>query len=209
MAALPNVQNVMRLGFTGTLNNQPFFTGTHVKYSGPSLDVTALNAMCLTWANTWGTYLSPIMSSGATLRTVEAWDLSSPAGTYGSANTSKAGTLAGNDLTNSVAQCISLKVNYRWRGGHPRMYLPPPTRAETVNGTQWTAGFQSTAQAAVRTWLTGMNNASSGGTTFKVCCVRYINAKQIINPPLVLEVADVLVHSRIDSQRRRLGKEII
>ena len=209
MARLPDVANVLRLGFSGTINTSPFMVTLHAQYTGPALGTTALNAMCSTWATTWDASFKNLYPSGTALRTVEAWDLTSPAGPYGSANVALAGTLVGGGLANSAALCISWKVNYRWRGGHPRSYLPPPTSAETSNGNLWSVGFQSTAQTQARNFLTAMNATSSAGTTFKLCLVKYIEAGVILPVPKVLLFADALVHNRIDTQRRRLGKEVI
>lgn len=209
MPRLPDVPQVLRVGFSGTINTSPFMVGVHLQYTGASLDTTGLNAMCSTWAGLWDTAFKNMYPNGTALRTVEAWDLTSPAGAYGSANTNFAGTLVGGGLANSAALCISWKVNYRWRGGHPRSYLPPPTSAETSGGNKWSVAFQSTAQTQARLFRTSMNASASGGTTFKMVCVKYYEDKQLLVTPKVLLIADALVHDRIDTQRRRLGKEII
>lgn len=209
MPPLPPVPQVLRTGYSGTINNQPFMVTQHLQYTGSSLDSTGLNSLCASLATAWDANFKNMYPTGTALRTVEAWDLSSPAGAYGSANVNLAGTLIGGGLSNQTALCITWKVNYRYRGGHPRSYLPPPTSAETSGGNLWSVAFQSLAQTNARAFRTQVNSINQGGTTFKLCAVRYISGGQQLATPLVLLVQDAIVHTRIDSQRRRLGKEII
>lgn len=209
MAPLPPVPNVVRIGFSGTINASPFMVTLHGQYTGASPDTTSLNSACSSWATGWDNAFSVLYPTGTALRTVEAWDLTSAGGAYGSANVNLAGDLVGGGLANSSSLCISWKVNYRWRGGHPRSYLPPPTSAETQNGKDWSTAFQATAQTQARGFLSAFNAGSHGGLPYKLVAVRYISNGVPLAVPQVLQVADALVHSRMDSQRRRLGKEVI
>lgn len=209
MARLPDVPNALRVGFSGTLNNTPWMVTMHLSYSGPSLDTTGLNSLCATLAQIWDGAFRTIQLQSTVLRTVEAWDLTSAAGAYGSTNVNLPGTIAGGGMANQSALCISWKVNYRWRGGHPRSYLPPPSSAETTGGKNWSAAYQASAQTQARLFRDNVNATIQGSTGIELVAIRYQSKDEPTKMPLVLPIADALVHSRIDSQRRRLGKEVI
>jgi hypothetical protein len=118
-------------------------------------------------------------------------------------------TATGNPLSPSIAVGITWKANFSWRGGRPRTYLcGMPTTALTIAGSpQLTSGYcQTLANAAIA--FLGQMNAITGTTSPPILGFpSYYTECQLRPTPLFFAFNTALVHARIDSQRRRTGKE--
>lgn len=207
MANLPPVPNVVRVRISGLLVGQPWANVMHIRYTGSPPQSADLNGLNTTVANAYNTEFCQLMTVQAVVRNVDSWDLTSPAGASASAAVNFLGTRAGPSFTNDVATCISWKVNYRWRGGHGRTYLPGPTTSDVQQGRLWTSTFETLAETSASDFLSIINVATMLGGPLQLVLVRYIDAGQLLANPLVLPIVGSTVHSRVDTQRRRLGKE--
>jgi hypothetical protein len=96
----------------------------------------------------------------------------------------------------------------RWRGGHPRFYLPGLYSADLTNGSQIVSTVRTPLQTASDNFLNAMNALIQGPNTFKMHGVRYIQGGNPLPGPISLPVDKLTVHGRVDSQRRRTGREV-
>ena len=212
LGPLPPAQGVLRVKMTGVANASPFMNGFYWKYFGAEPTSTAIGSFCNGFLNAWGTHLKTAFHSSVIMEHCEAYDLSSASGAYGDATQNIAGTRAGSPLPVNVAVCASLHVSYRWRGGHPRTYWTAGVQGDIANGREWTSAAQSAFEAGLQAWLTAVNQIPVNGMPGHLIAVRYVQTvdgvPQYFPVPLQLDVTSISVGLRIDSQRRRLGKEL-
>lgn len=119
--------------------------------------------------------------------------------------------VAGNALPPNVAAVISWDVDKRYKGGHPRTYLPGIGEGNLVNpgGTNWNATFTSGLKAAGKTFLTQFISALSAQLAGAAVGTLSRRSNYVWNtPPNFWPYIDTKSHPRVDTQRRRLGKEI-
>lgn len=215
MPPLQPAAHILRVRLAGSISAvSPWNVILHWNYTGPQPPSTTINALCSLFAAAWNTHLAPVHHTTVTLTTVEAVDLTAPDAAFGSAIVSHSGLLTGTPLPASVAVCVSWKVNYRWRGGHPRSYFPAGTTASTTNQRTWTALAVQNFETAVNGWFGAMNAATSGAVSGRLTCLRRYQTLVAgqppteITPPLPLDFVAFDVDSRIDTQRRRLGPDV-
>lgn len=119
------------------------------------------------------------------------------------------GSGAAGALPPSVACCVSWKAGVTWRGGRPRTYLPGvPLSAQAVTAS---AGLLSTYTAPLQTranaFISAVNAITVIGTTITLGMPSYFSNYAFRPTPLFFPITSSVVHDRMDSQRRRSGKE--
>jgi hypothetical protein len=208
--ALRPVLGVARVALNGTMNGIGFANIFHVRHDPAETAWSSPTVTALATAMR-GYYVArfiPILNSSVLLGDCVVIDLSSETGASAVASGSTAGgstTLTG---AQSSAQCISWKINRRYRGGHPRTYLPPPGGSAAITtGHTWSAGTVTAAKAAAAAFLGDVNGGDFGGVSGDLCCVhRYKDGVELATP-----LVDLIVGSdfdtRVDTQRRRLGRD--
>lgn len=216
LGPLPDVQSCIKLRYIGTKNSVAWVNVLHMRYSGAPPDVNGAIAVANAAAAAWNTNLAPLLPTNVQLVTTEVTDLSSRNNIPQSPGTAHSGgdIAAGNDLGNQAAMVISLYPQQRYRGGHPRMYLPAPGDAHVQSGHTFNPTWLGTAKTSAQAWYTAMNAITAGGSTYSLVCVSYYthdaNHLPIYKPvPDVWPILGTTIHSRLDTQRRRLGKETV
>lgn len=215
MVALLPVQNVIQFRFGGSYQNQPFMNVLHWEYAGGPPTGTQLKELCNDAMGAWDTTLSPILNTTVALNTVRGIDLSAPDAPQSASDVQAAvGDLVGTALPVNVAMCVSWLVNYRWRGGHIRTYLPAGATQSVSNGNSWSGTALTNGRLAVSSFLTAMNGMTAGSVSGHLVGVRRWETlvkgqpPVQISPPLVLPIVGAIVDSRLDSARRRLGRDV-
>jgi hypothetical protein len=156
------------------------------------------------------TNLAPLISSAASMTATTIVDLTTTSGLVGSNTNTAPGTgSATNNLPANVALVISEKIARRYRGGHPRMYLTGQLLINVSVQTNWTPAWVTTASTAAASWRTAINALSlTSMPTIQLVNLSYYTNHLLRPTPTVDVVTAMAVHSRIDTMRRRLGKEI-
>jgi len=208
MPPLPPVAQVIQSNVNGLINTVPWTNVFHLQYTGAAPTVAQLNSLSAGVLNAWGTNFAPMVNTGVTLASCVSTDLTNTAAAQGSATGSTAGSRAGTALSNAQAACLSWKVNQRWRGGHPRTYLPATVSSDIVAGRLFTDTYVTALTTAANTFLTTVNALTAGGATMRLVCVRRTIDRVVLVTPVVLTIQSVLVDHRIDSQRDRMGKDL-
>jgi len=207
---------MMRVKYQGLHNGQNWANLFYVHYAG-SLTGVDLNTLAVEFNGAWGTAWPGVFPAGSTLNQTSCWDLSTAAGTVGISTIAQAGArpIASGALPNNSACCISWKVQYRWRGGHPRTYIPASAVTDTSAGHTWVQAYLDAVTAAAQNFMTQIAAITIGGQPAALWTVRYYGqgGSTKVPPvplpqPIPLAVLSAVVHTRMDSQRRRLGKEI-
>lgn len=120
-----------------------------------------------------------------------------------------AGTLTGAELPSSATCCISWRITAAsYRGGHGRTYLPTPTVNQMGTVNQWTLTYKNAvANSAVAFLLDCDSLGVHSAGDFNLCVLRRYRNKEVLDPPELHNIVSASADQRIDTQRRRLGKQ--
>lgn len=129
----------------------------------------------------------------------------------GSVAIADGGSLSGEQLTAQVATCISWRVQQRYRGGHPRTYLPPADKTKVDTPRLWTSSFANAVRDSANDFLDNVNTIAFGNfSDSHLGIVSFVLRKEWRVPPVFRDfIPDAAgVDARIDTQRRRLGADL-
>lgn len=206
MPSLPPVAQVLKVIVKGQ-QEQPFNNIFHLQYSGLAPNASDLNTMAGTILSNYTAAFAPILNTAVAIQNCAIADLTSATAAEGEATVTTAGTRVGENFPASVASVISWHINLRYRGGHPRTYLPGGVVADLNGFSTWSGAFVTELNSAAGAFLTSMNALTTGATTYKLCIVSY-SANNAPRPqPLPFLIQSHSVDNRVDTQRRRLGKD--
>jgi hypothetical protein len=207
MPALKPVVGVARCVFTGLLNGRPVANIVHIKgQTGSPWSQADITALALAIRTSWQTRFCPQMNTGYTFTGVTATDLTTDTGYVGTGTSSTVGSKAAAGTTDAIACCISWKTAAHFRGGHCRTYLCGPSISEYSNTSTWTGTYMTAITTAASGFLTDIN-ASVPAISPAMVLVRRVKDKAVLDVPLAYVVTNGVVDSRIDTMRRRLGKD--
>jgi hypothetical protein len=207
VSALPPVPNVCKLQCHYTVGDKAAENVLHFSYSGssaaPSAYVTDLATAVATALATAGGEWQP----ATTFLGCTATDLSSDTGFVEEAPATTVGTRTGGILAANVALLASYSVSRRYRGGHPRTYLPWFTETDILNPQEWIADSLTGANGFWGDAISAGLGASGGGvTTVDQVQVSYYLADARRTTPLVDPIFFIECDQVIASQRRRDGR---
>jgi hypothetical protein len=197
----------MRFAVSGTNQGQKWVNIFHSKYSVQPQDAATVNSICQAVHTAYLNAFTTLWSSSTILNTVDGQDLASRTAATGTFSLAHPGVQTTVPMALQVALCLSWSISDRYRGGHPRTYLPGIDGTFVTGGRLLTTAGHTAYLNAAAGFLTNMNAMTAGGSSWKMCCVRYFSQHQLLANPLVREISGQSVHGRIDTQRRRLGKE--
>ena len=173
-------------------------------------------------ATSWGANIGPLCNTDVELTSLTFTDLTASDRVQYTATlvTPQDGSRAGAALPVSVAMVMSLRVSNRYRGGHGRIYVPAGVQADVVAGRQWSGAFNTAANTGVAAFRTTMEGLTIGSILMNLIVLSYFSGshKTPENPhpapvprptPLAMDVTSARVRTRVDTQRRRLGKETV
>lgn len=205
MPPLPPVSNVLRVRFIGTTQGSAWNNILHLLFQGGPPTVADCNGIATQAFNAYGTNLMPMING--TLTRCEVQDLTAATANEGAHDGSAVGATVTAPGPASLSMVISQQINFRYRGGHPRFYIPGPDMVNVSGGKLWIPGFLTNARANAVAFRAAMNAIVQGTMTFQLATVSYRTAHALRPTPLPFVVQAMVVHGRVDTQRRRLGKE--
>ncbi len=225
MAILPDAANCVKVSLLGTNNGALWVNTMHFQGEAPFGAVVtnaALSTFCDSIATAWGTSIAPLCNPLVLLTDVNAIDLTTRTSNtfYSHLTTPTPGTRTGTALPTSAAVCISWHVNRRYRGGHGRIYTPAGNIADITSGRTLAGAFQTTANSSASAFYTTLNGLSLGGVAVNLIVLSYYesapdpsrpghNMSVLRATPVPFPVSSAKVRTRLDTQRRRLGKELV
>lgn len=209
--ALSPVAGVARVVFRGLAITQPIVNVMHVLNGGgpPGTPYTQgqIDQLVTSMSSLFIGNLVPLCNSQYVSVDCSATDLSSELGVSAVINTTGAGTGSGVSTPNAAACCISWKIARHYRGGHPRTYMGPLAQLSISTGTTLSAAYITQANTAATAFRTAVNALVLSGSTQRLVCVHRIRDGVQLPEPLVDVITGNSVDSRIDTQRRRLGRD--
>lgn len=150
------------------------------------------------------------MDTAWSINSVTVTDLTGVAGQAVSTHAAVQGAATGPALPPQCALCVSWIIPRRYRGGHPRTYLPGIAQSQLAKpeGSALTALCISATGEAADNFLVAMNAYKTGtSNSVTMGSVQHSTARTPIAQPNFWPFLASKVGPRIDSQRRRSGKK--
>jgi hypothetical protein len=212
LGPVPDAPSTVKIRLIGTNSSGKWVNVLHAKYAGGTIDIAALATLAQNVRAAWVTNFAPRLTTSCQLLQVECTDIASRTGAQNVDTVGGAGTIPGVFAPLQVALVVSWKVGTRYRGGHPRMYLAGPDPSQIQTGNTWMPTYVTNVLAAARAFRTAINASAAGGATWQLVAVSYFHLVGGVPaykvPPDILPIADAAIHTRVDTMRRRLGKEV-
>ena len=205
---LPPVPGVLKAILKFTATSAPGAQSHLYMHTTTSMVTNAqMTALATLIRTNWSTYLKASMSVQWSLSQVIVEDLGPTPDISGIDTTVVTGTIAGTPLPAETAFLINIAIGRRYKGGHPRLYLPMGAGASIVDLTHWQTTFVAGMQTA---WLNLTTAILAGGagtpTIDKFVTVSYYTGKTLRPTPQVDNVLTFAVNPVPGSQRRRMGR---
>lgn len=189
-------------------------------YSGVAPTAADLITLADVFVTSWTTNVAPFFHPQNGIENVEITDLSSPTGAVGESTTGPvAGSRAGTILPGATCVLANYGLTRRYRGGHPRTYIPAFTQSDLDDEQDWDS---ASLIAFLPAWTDYMDSAvgsmwAGGGTPTNVNISFYEGFIPVQNPitlrwrnvpkprvtPLVDVIADVAFNTAPCFQTRR------
>ena len=122
-------------------------------------------AQCVGAATTifdeWTINLAPLVNDDWTLVEVDVLDIATDSGLSGQFVGSSEGSSGGVALPAQCATNVEFDIARRYRGGKPRMYLPPGATAFLQNPSTYTADYLADVNAGVAAFFAGIGSTVS------------------------------------------------
>jgi hypothetical protein len=115
---------------------------------------------------------------------------------------------SGNTAVNDAAACwlIDWGISDRYRGGHPRTYMPGPNTAHITNGSQIDGTMRPSMVTAANAFLTAVNAIVHGHITkVELGTVAFARANAWLTPPVFKPYTSAGIRQLLATQRRRIG----
>ena len=207
----------VRLDYT---NTDTFLGGNRLyfSYSGGAPSGANCTTLAGDIAAAWATDIAQQVHSTWTLTEVDVLDIATDTGLSGHWSGTEAGTADGSQLPAQVASNIEFNIARRYRGGKPRVYLPPPGENALLDPATWLADFVTSQNTQWGLFITAIEALDIGsmGTLAHVNLSYYKGFTNITNSSgrtraaptyrdsaLVDTISGYSAKAEISSQRRR------
>lgn len=192
----------------------------YLNYSGSAPS----GANCTTLAgdveSAWASHLAGLINTNYALEEVDVLDIATDMGLSGQWSGSTAATRSGNQESSQEATNVEFGIATRYRGGKPRIFLPPPVDTDRENDSNWNSTFIGEVNAGVAAFFSELEGLSIGSMgTLSHVCLSYYKGYAKTSPPwrgpgfkyppayrataLSLPVTGYFCKAEIGSQRRR------
>jgi hypothetical protein len=169
-------------------------------------------------ASAWSSDIAGQVNTEWALTEVDVLDIATDSGLSGQWTGSYAGVASGTALPAQVAMNVEFGIARRYRGGKPRMYLPPGVTADLQTASAWTSAYVTATNTGVGNFFSAIAALSIGamGTLSHVNLSYYQGFTNITNSSgreravptyrdtaLVDTVTGISAKTTLGSQKRR------
>lgn len=199
-----------KLVYSGDLDGYPWANVMWLYFTGSgTITTSALNDVADAAAAAYGDAFAPYLA--------ESWELTSTQLVLYSTGDEPLEVqgldvvAGGNNITPApanVAMCISWHISPHYRGGHPRTYLTGFGGNQIANPTTWEASTLLAIDSAAAAFHGDLESITATGiASTEHGIVSFVRGGEWRTPPVFYRISEGHVDSRIDSQRRRLGRD--
>jgi hypothetical protein len=172
----------VRLDYTATdafLAGNRFFLG----YGGSAPSGANCTSIAAGIEAAWVSNLAPLIETTYALSEVDVLDIATVTGFSGQWTGTENGTRSGTALPQAIATNVEYGIARRYRGGKPRMYLPPGVTSDLANLSHWEPDFIDAVNSGVAAFFTEIGAISVGevGALTHVNVSYYSGFKNITN----------------------------
>lgn len=144
-------------GFTGEGGNR-----FYLSYAGSAPTSANCATLASDVASAWESHIAPLVSTFSALMEVDVLDIASESGTSGTWNGNNVGSRSGSVLPDQVATNVAFQIARRYRGGKPRMFLPPPVAGDISTQSVWSSAFVTAVNSGVTAFFSALEALSIG-----------------------------------------------
>lgn len=134
----------------------------YLAYSGSAPTGANCTTLAGDIATIWGSDLAGMVNTNFALVEVDVLDIATDSGLSGQWSGSIAGSRTGNQEGAQVATNVEFGIARRYRGGKPRMFLPPPVSEDRLNDATWSSSFVTAVNTNVAEFFTAVEALSVG-----------------------------------------------
>lgn len=205
LGPLPPVSGVCKVEYQGTLNGVNWACIFHEGYTGAPPTAGAVTLLANKFQDAFLHDLAPVVTTAAFLNSTTVTDLSSNLGAVGLNAVGVQGGRTGNAAPNNCCSVMSWTIARKYRGGHPRTYLPGINQEDVVAGTTLSPTFIVALSGAASSFLSSSQTAGAVPMALTgLVCVHYRKGAAYIVPPLVDPIVAGQAHAGVGTQRKRL-----
>lgn len=111
----------------------------YFSYTGSAPSGANCNTLASDFETAWASHIAPLLGSNCVLNEVDVLDIATHTGASGTWNGSDAGGNSGPFLPWNCAMNVEWNIARRYRGGKPRMYLPPLVASGLADQRSWSS----------------------------------------------------------------------
>jgi hypothetical protein len=181
---LPDVSTVrVRLDYT-YLSVSMAGSRFYLSYSGSAPSGGDCATLAGDIAAAWTTHYAPLVFEDFVLSEVEVLDITSGMGADGFWTGTDPGSRAGTPLPAQIAMNIEFNIAQRYRGGKPRIYMPPGVYGDTGDLSHWTDTYQGLVQTGIGDFFTEIEALTVGSMgTLAHIVLSYYHGYNTASPP--------------------------
>ena len=155
----------------------------YLSYTGSAPTGANCSTLASDISAAFSAHLITLIGDNISLVEVDVLDIASHSGLSGQWTGTVTGTAGGAVAPIQCANNVEFGIARRYRGGKPRMYLPPPSTAQMANSHQYSSGFVSSTSTDVAAFFAAIEALSIGsmGTLTHVSLSYYKGFTNITN----------------------------
>lgn len=206
MAPRPPAPGIIRIELLHEMNSQPCQNVLHGSYGGGVIDEGTLSDSAAAVLSSWEERMVVTLASAYKFLGVRLTDLSSESG----AQTVQEADLEGGNpavLTDAArALCVTMRTPLRTRSGRGRVYIPGISDASVANARHFDDGAVEGVVVHMEQFRGDIGVAVLGPIGMDLGVLSYFSGGALREAPLFTPMTRFTADSRIDHQRRRVGK---
>lgn len=155
----------------------------YLSYTGSAPSGANASTLASDVHGAWASHLASLVSSSFALIEVDVLDIATDTGLSGQWTGQENGTDAASILPASAATNVEFNIARRYRGGKPRMFLPPPDNNQLNTQAAWKASFVAAVNTGIAAFFAELEALDIGsmGTLAHVNLSYYQGFKNITN----------------------------
>jgi len=155
----------------------------YLSYSGASPTSGNCATLASDIASSWSSELADQICEDYALTEVDVLDIASVSGNFGHWTGSESATRSGTALPAQSAMNVEFDIGRRYRGGKPRMFLPPGVTSDTLDAGHWGSAYIGSVNTNIAAFFSAIEALSIGavGTLQHVNLSYYSGFKNLPN----------------------------
>ena len=172
----------VRLDYTQT---DGFDAGSrfYLSYTGSAPTGANCTTLATDIAAAWASHIAPLINENFVLSEVDVLDITTDAGLSGQWTGSNAGGKTGSMCPAQCAINVEFDISRRYRGGKPRMFLPPGDTSDQLDAGHWNSTLVTAVNTGFAAFMSELEALSVGamGVLAHVNLSYYQGFKNITN----------------------------